>query len=53
MRRMKRLVLAVTVLFTVIACLGDALHACSTFCIHLGGRKFFGRNYDFEIGTGW
>jgi choloylglycine hydrolase len=49
---MKRFVLAATVLITVIACLGDALHACSTFCIHLGGRKFFGRNYDFEIGDG-
>jgi choloylglycine hydrolase len=30
----------------------EGLHACSTFCIHLGGRKFFGRNYDFEIGDG-
>jgi penicillin V acylase-like amidase (Ntn superfamily) len=49
---MKRLVLAVTVLSTVIACLDGALHACSTFCIHLGGSKFFGRNYDFEIGDG-
>ena len=52
MPSMKRLVAAATVLFTVIACLGDALHACSTFCVHLGGRKFFGRNYDFEIGDG-
>lgn len=32
--------------------LTDAPHACSTFCIHLGGRSFFGRNYDFEIGDG-
>ena len=30
----------------------DGLHACSTFCVHLGGRRFFGRNYDFEIGDG-
>ena len=52
MPHMKRPVLAVTVICSVIACLGDALHACSTFCIHLGGRKFFGRNYDFEIGDG-
>ena len=49
---MKRLVLAATVAVTVMASLEDALHACSTFCIHLGGRKFFGRNYDFEIGDG-
>ena len=52
MPRMKRQVLAAIVLSIGIACLGDALHACSTFCIHLGGRKFFGRNYDFEIGDG-
>jgi choloylglycine hydrolase len=49
---MKRLVLAATVVLTVMAGVEEALHACSTFCIHLGGRKFFGRNYDFEIGDG-
>jgi choloylglycine hydrolase len=49
---MKRFVLAAVVVFSVITCFGDAVHACSTFCIHLGGRKFFGRNYDFEIGDG-
>ncbi|HJR58924.1 MAG TPA: linear amide C-N hydrolase [Vicinamibacterales bacterium] len=32
--------------------LADGLHACSTFCVNLAGRKFFGRNYDFEIGDG-
>jgi penicillin V acylase-like amidase (Ntn superfamily) len=32
--------------------LGDGLHACSTFCVHLAGGKYFGRNYDFEIGDG-
>lgn len=49
---MKRLVLAAAALSTVIVALGDSVHACSTFCVHLGGRKFFGRNYDFEIGDG-
>ena len=49
---MKRLVLASAALCVVIACFADGLHACSTFCIHLGGRKFLGRNYDFEIGDG-
>jgi choloylglycine hydrolase len=49
---MKRFVFAVAVVSAVIGGLGDAIHACSTFCIHLGGRRFFGRNYDFEIGDG-
>ena len=49
---MKRLVLATAALAAVMVALGDSVHACSTFCIHLGGRKFFGRNYDFEIGDG-
>jgi choloylglycine hydrolase len=49
---MKRLVLAATVVLTVMTCLEDALHACSTFCVRLGGSRFFGRNYDFEIGDG-
>ena len=49
---MKRLGPAAVALCLVIAFLGDGLHACSTFCVHLGGRRFFGRNYDFEIGDG-
>lgn len=28
-------------------------HTCSTFCIDLGGKRLFGRNYDFEIGAGF
>lgn len=32
--------------------LADGLHACSTFCVRLDGRSYFGRNYDFEIGDG-
>ncbi len=49
---MRRLLPAIAAGLAVVVCLGDALHACSTFCVHLGGRKFFGRNYDFEIGDG-
>jgi choloylglycine hydrolase len=49
---MKRLVVAAAALAIVMVALGDSVHACSTFCIHLGDRKFFGRNYDFEIGDG-
>ena len=47
---MKRLLVAAVTLSAVMITLGEALHACSTFCIHLGGRQYFGRNYDFEIG---
>lgn len=49
---MNRLVLAAAALSMVIVALGEAVHACTTFCIHLGGKTFFGRNYDFEIGDG-
>jgi choloylglycine hydrolase len=49
---MKRLVCAAAALSLVMIGLGDAVHACSTFCIHLGDQRFFGRNYDFEIGDG-
>lgn len=48
MKRAAR-VMAVPLALMVLA---DALHACSTFCVQLGGRTFFGRNYDFEIGDG-
>jgi choloylglycine hydrolase len=47
---MKRASLATVTLLAVTVLLSDALHACSTFCVHLGGRTFFGRNYDFDIG---
>ena len=47
---MKRLLVAAVTLSAVMITLGEALHACSTFCIHLGDRQYFGRNYDFEIG---
>ena len=49
---MKRFLSSAILGLAVIGGLAEALHACSTFCIHLGGRKFFGRNYDFEIGDG-
>ena len=49
---MNRLVLAAAALSLVIVALGDSVHACSTFCLHLGDKTFFGRNYDFEIGDG-
>ena len=47
---MKRVLVAVVAAMAVMIPLADRLHACSTFCIHLDGRRFFGRNYDFEIG---
>ena len=36
----------------LLAMLGATGHTCSTFCIDLGGKRLFGRNYDFEIGEG-
>ena len=47
---MRRVPVAAAAVMAVTVLLADGLHACSTFCIHLGGRTFFGRNYDFEIG---
>ena len=40
------------VLAVAMMALVDGLDACSTFCVQLGDRRFFGRNYDFEIGDG-
>ena len=34
------------------ASIGDVTHACSTFCLAVGDRRLFGKNYDFEIGGG-
>jgi penicillin V acylase-like amidase (Ntn superfamily) len=45
-----RLLVTVVVLAVMI---GETGHACSTFCIDLGGKRLFGRNYDFEIGGGF
>ncbi len=39
-----------TVLLLVI--LTTSGHTCSTFCVDLGGKRLFGRNYDFDIGEG-
>lgn len=47
---MKRILVAAIGVSAVMIIVGEVLHACSTFCIHLGGRNYFGRNYDFEIG---
>ena len=37
----------------VLVLLAATGHTCSTFCIDLGGKRLFGRNYDFEIGEGF
>jgi penicillin V acylase-like amidase (Ntn superfamily) len=47
---MKRVSVVTVGLLAVTVLLTETLHACSTFCIHLGGQAFVGRNYDFEIG---
>ena len=48
-RRLLRTLVAATVMAGSIS---DATHACSTFCINVGDRRLFGKNYDFEIGEG-
>lgn len=52
MSRMTRPIVASIALCAALFLLADTLHACSTFCVHAGGRRLFGRNYDFEIGDG-
>lgn len=42
--------LTTAVLVSLFAATG---HTCSTFCIDLGGKRLFGRNYDFDIGEGF
>lgn len=44
--------LAVLALLVLLSLPGDAVIACTTFCLREGGHVVFGRNYDFEIGDG-
>jgi len=43
---------AVAVLAIVISISCNPLQACSTFCLKQDGAVVYGRNYDFDIGTG-
>lgn len=47
MRRAVLVVLAIAIAFSV-----NPLQACSTFCLRQDGTVVYGRNYDFDIGTG-
>jgi penicillin V acylase-like amidase (Ntn superfamily) len=47
MRRAALVVLAIAIAFSV-----NPLQACSTFCLKQDGAVVYGRNYDFDIGTG-
>lgn len=47
MRTAAAAVLAIAIAFSV-----NPLQACSTFCLKQDGAVVYGRNYDFDIGTG-
>src|SRR5204863_8959065 len=42
---------AVAVAFAIV-CSANAVLACSTFCLRQDGAVVYGRNYDFDIGSG-